>query len=1106
MTLLLTLISTESYIDPPRDWIAWIGWLTFFIGVVYLNIRWRRYNKTVNRRWFLYGGLLVLGALASLFIGFRLPPGQALPPPGVPLDPKGPAVMLFAALPWILAAGLLGPLNATGIALVTGLFLALYETHNPFTPLEIALIAVVFAALANQRYRTRAYRLFSQPLPAALLLAALYPFVALASLPFSASGALASRLDYATTHLGSTSLAFAIELLVGGLFGQVIALLLPRLWGGSGNLVPSPAEQSLQARFLYGMAPLAVILALTLMVGDWFVAGRAAREMLRGRMANAAELAAETLPYYLQTGQNLVRELAADPDLATAEGRDLSTHLQRGLRQVPFFRQLYLLDREGRLIAGYPTESYLDSQAPLEEQMAVQLALNGIPVQSYAIPPEQDETSAQVTFVAPVQDASGKVERVLIGRSDLVSNPYTQPLVASLGNLAGIEGQGLLVDDNGRIIYHVDPALIMTPYSLEVGSEPLFFEDPGPDGTRQLVYARRTTGEPWLIVFTIPAHRADQLALEIATPLLAILVILSIIGAVVLRLGLRVITASLQTLSLEAGRISQGQLDHPLQTIGEDEVGNLRRSFEHMRLSLKARLDELNRLLLVSQGVASSLEFSEAVQPVLESVLATGANSVRVVLVPTIVPELDGNPPTPLAYGLGPLQAIYAGLDEQILGLARQQDRIVLTNPTRPRLIHFPQSGPHPEALVVISLRHENLFFGALWAAYGEPHTFAEDEIRFLTTLAGQAALAAANSRLFLTAEIGRQRLAAILASTPDPVLVTDQQDHLLLANPAAWQVLSLGMDTDEGQPIDEVISQPELVGLLRAEEAGHQSAEVCLPDGRIYLATASSVLAEGQPVGRVCVMRDVTHFKELDALKSEFVHTVSHDLRSPLTLMRGYATMLEMVGDLNEQQVGYVRKIVTGVESMSRLVNNLLDLGRIEAGVGLQLEMIPAGDIAERVVSALQLQASQKRIQLDLVMPERNALLIEADQGLLQQALQNLVENAIKYTRPEGRVRVQLITRQDRLVFEVADTGIGVSPMDQARLFEKFYRGAQQGSKEQKGTGLGLAIVRSIAERHGGRVWVESQLGKGSTFYLSIPMRQPERLSVSIERHDNLS
>jgi signal transduction histidine kinase len=225
--------------------------------------------------------------------------------------------------------------------------------------------------------------------------------------------------------------------------------------------------------------------------------------------------------------------------------------------------------------------------------------------------------------------------------------------------------------------------------------------------------------------------------------------------------------------------------------------------------------------------------------------------------------------------------------------------------------------------------------------------------------------------------------------------------------------------------------------------------------------------------------------------MKSEFVATVSHDLRSPLTLMRGYATMLEMVGELNEQQQGYVRKIVSGVENMSRLVNNLLDLGRIEIGVGLQVETVPIHDIVERVIGALQLQASQKNIQLTDESARDIPATVEADQALLHQGVYNLVENAIKYTPNGGQVKLRVRATQDGLVFEVQDNGIGIASSDLPRLFEKFYRGKQRDARSQHGSGLGLAIVRSIAERHGGKVWVESELGKGSTFFLQVPRAQ---------------
>jgi PAS domain S-box-containing protein len=393
-----------------------------------------------------------------------------------------------------------------------------------------------------------------------------------------------------------------------------------------------------------------------------------------------------------------------------------------------------------------------------------------------------------------------------------------------------------------------------------------------------------------------------------------------------------------------------------------------------------------------------------------------------------------------------------------------------------------------------VALRHENRYYGVMWAAYDQQRTFTESDARFVTTLAGQAALATANAHLFLNVEASRRQLEAILNSTPDPVLVIDPQNRLMLANPAAARVVGVDIAQDGGQSIDTFIRQPSLLDLLQAAPPEKQSAEIAFEGGRTYLATASSVVAEGRPVGRVCILRDVTHFKELDSMKSEFVATVSHDLRSPLTLMRGYATMLEMVGELNDQQQGYVRKIVSGVENMSRLVNNLLDLGRIEIGVGLQVENVPIHDIVERVVGALQLQASQKNISLTVDLPRDLPASIEADQALLHQGIYNLVENAIKYTPNGGQVQARVRVSNKDIIFEVQDDGIGISPSDLPRLFEKFYRGKQRDARAQHGSGLGLAIVRSIAERHGGRVWVESELGKGSIFLLQIPLKQPRR------------
>jgi signal transduction histidine kinase len=202
---------------------------------------------------------------------------------------------------------------------------------------------------------------------------------------------------------------------------------------------------------------------------------------------------------------------------------------------------------------------------------------------------------------------------------------------------------------------------------------------------------------------------------------------------------------------------------------------------------------------------------------------------------------------------------------------------------------------------------------------------------------------------------------------------------------------------------------------------------------------------------------------------------------------------MLEMAGELNEQQKNYARMIQQGVDNMAKLVNNLLDLGRIDFGVGLQVESIPVLDIVEQVTSELQYQAKQKNISLGVEIPRDLPHAVEADQALLHQALYNLVENAIKYTTENGVVTTQLQCAPTSLTFAIRDSGIGIPESDRPRLFEKFFRGTNREALAQRGTGLGLAIVKSIAERHSGKVWVESELGKGSTFYLQIPLVQPK-------------
>jgi PAS domain S-box-containing protein len=1086
MTPELTLLNGIPYFDP-LAWTGWLGWLVLFGLLLAAAFRWRGKALPGGRRWVLLAVFLFLVPLANLFLALRLPSGTALPVPGLPAGARSPSLLVLSALPWMLAGGFLGPLEAVVVGLATGLVRGLWDTHGLFSLLEPAVLALLFSLAVRQRYRTWFYAAVRQPVLVGLGLAPVHALIFIYGALLSVPGAAATRLDYALTNLTPAVLASGGELLAAGLFAQVLRFAFPRAWGVQKPLEPSPSERSLQTRVLLAGGSLIAVLLLALVLGDWILAGNAARRMLRDRLASTAETASGSVPFLLETGQSLASRLAADPRLLSDGGEALRTDLAAQMQTFPYFDQLYVLDLQGTLLAAYPpvTGGPGLTQA---ESAGLALAGSGVPVQTYTIPPAAGQTSARLSFLASIPDAGGTTRRILLGRSLLTENPLAKPLLDGLRGMSALGGTGKLLDDQGRVLFSPNPGELMAAYAGRTGKQALFYDLTAPGGTRDLVYYQPVPGQAWAVVLSVPAVQAQQLTLEIAGPLALLVLVLAAAALLSLWLSLRVVTGSLRNLAGEAARISQGKLDHPLPTGGADEVGQLRQAFEQMRQSLRARLDELNQLLQVSQGVASTLELGGAVQPVLEALLSNGASAARLVL----PPPGRGQEEMQRFFALGPAAERFAGLDEAILARVEKQGRLVVGNTARGRVAEFPEQAPRPEALAAVPLTHDNRTYGVLWAAYDTPRNFTEENLRFLTTLAGQAALAAANARLFRTAEVGRQRLAAILASTPDPVLVTDQDSRLILANPAAKRALGAKAAADN-LPTERVIGQQELRDLLKELEGGKKSAEMTLPDGKVYYATASLVVIDGRPVGRVCVMRDVTHFKQLDALKSDFVASVSHDLRSPLTLMRGYATMLSMVGKLNEQQTGYTAKIVTGVDSMAKLVNNLLDLGRIEAGVGLEVEAVPLRELGKNVVESLLPLADQKEIDLGVEAGKDLPEEVEGDRALLQQALYNLVENAIKYTPAKGRVVLRMQPQPEAVCFEVQDTGIGISPADQSRLFEKFFRGSQREARAERGSGLGLAIVRSVAEQHRGKVWVESQLGKGSTFFLIVPRLQPE-------------
>ncbi|MGZ9236092.1 MAG: HAMP domain-containing protein, partial [Anaerolineales bacterium] len=606
-----------------------------------------------------------------------------------------------------------------------------------------------FAVASQQRYRTFFYRLLRQPLISALLLvlphAALYVLSAVFTI--STSTSVSGRLDYALSNLGVVSLTFAGEMLVAGIVAQIIAVVFRNRWGGLGMLRPSPAERSIETRFIFGAGTIISILLLTLLIGDWVVAGAAARNLMQDRLRSSAESAAQNVPFFLETGQNLALQIANDPRLQDSNA-DVTSVLSERSQAVPYFSQLVLFDMQtNTALAIYPPGPGFQITPPEEEGLS--LAKQGVPNQIYTVPPVTEGEAAGVSFLAVVPGA----ERVLIGRTYLSSNPYTRSLISNLNSLAGVNGTGMLVADS-VILYHSQPAQNWTTYEGQRSDQPAFFDETASLGIREMVFYQPVPGHPWAIVLSIPAQETQQLAINIALPISLMIVLLGLVALISLRVNLRSVTGSLQSLATEAKHLSTGQLDRPLSVEGDDEVSELRRAFEQMRVSLQARIQDLNRLLVASQGVASSLTLGDALRPVLEAVVANGASSARIILVREMLPTPVE---TPVRFADGLEQDVYMHLDPQIIALAERQERIVMATLSRNRGLVLDPNLPHPESLIALALRHENRYYGVLWAAYNKQRVFSEADLRFISTLASQASLAVANIRLFLTVELSRR-------------------------------------------------------------------------------------------------------------------------------------------------------------------------------------------------------------------------------------------------------------------------------------------------------------------------------------------------------------
>jgi signal transduction histidine kinase len=412
------------------------------------------------------------------------------------------------------------------------------------------------------------------------------------------------------------------------------------------------------------------------------------------------------------------------------------------------------------------------------------------------------------------------------------------------------------------------------------------------------------------------------------------------------------------------------------------------------------------------------------------------------------------------------------------------------------KLLESDRIGP----LLIQPLIHQEKLVGlVLLSNASSGRLFTDQDLKFCSALSSQITGAITNALLYMRVSRLLQDRAtdasqrqAILESITDGVIATNKDGEIILVNPAAERILNREVRTLVGFPLAAICPM-----LWREGTSGYSSFEM---NGRIIQGSMAPVWRPGgDQMGFVAVLRDVTQETQAERAKTSFIATVSHELRTPMTAIKGYADLMMagIAGELSEEQFEYLNTILTNTERMVNIVNNMIAVSEMEGEIAFTPEIVEMEPLLRREIRALRPEIERRSHEFHFDCPTEIPPVL-GDPLRLRQVVNNLLSNAVKYTPPGGRIEMRVrvlppdvFTRDDRgyLVVAISDSGIGIPPEEQTRIFERFYRVDNPLSIQAGGPGVGLTIARELVERHGGRIWVDSKVDEGSTFTFIIPL-----------------
>lgn len=507
-------------------------------------------------------------------------------------------------------------------------------------------------------------------------------------------------------------------------------------------------------------------------------------------------------------------------------------------------------------------------------------------------------------------------------------------------------------------------------------------------------------------------------------------------------------------------------------------------------------------LLRISRAMTSQLDLRAVLRLILAS--ATELVGGQAGLIALIQP--DGSYQVRAIYGLPPqMQSLFAPLFADIPSTGQHVDPLQWTIPDLERRLNLVvhSTGLPLRDIVALPMIGGDNLVGVIYVLRGEGAAFTTADRRMLSSFAAQAAIAVHNARLYEQVMREKQRLDAIIENSGDGVMLLDADEKITVFNRALTMMTGIPAEDAIGRPCSEVLSlsdhytEQEVRNIVcpaarcREGERFYVEGDFVRQDGmEVTLGITYSPLldSEGALVNIIANVRDITHFREAEEIKSTFISVISHELKTPVALIKGYASTLSRPDARWDEETlrDSLGVIEEEADRLTELIDNLLDASRLQAGQ-LQLKKtdVRLDRLAARTVERFRTQTDHHTFELNFVSDWPS---VQGDEDRLSQVLNNLLSNAIKYSPEGGRIMVSGRYDSEQVYVAVSDQGIGIPPAERERIFDRFYRIDGALSRRTEGAGLGLYLVKSVIEAHGGQIWVSSQPGKGSTFVFTLP------------------